>query len=125
VCVEATHFNDPIRPSTLIVNNITILKRTTVVGSARSETGILTGSTPQRVVVNDGPGLDLVRKATGKNITIVPIREAASHTPVPSGATRRLTHESRKNENPASKPDLTGAPEKSRGREQETAAIAS
>jgi len=95
VFVELGRFHDPVRPATLIVNNTTIIRNTTELTSLRRETRNLGGGGPQKVVVNEGPGLNAIEKATGKKFRPVSIQEAARQTPVPPEAARKI-NESRK-----------------------------
>jgi hypothetical protein len=109
VFVESAHFSDPVRPSTVIINNTTIINKTTLVASPKRETRSFAGAAPQKVVVNEGPGVDTIRKATGKSVEVVSVREAARQTPVPSAAMRTM-NASRKDERPAAAHDVTGSP---------------
>jgi len=88
VFVETTRFHEPVRPSKVIVNNTTIINKTTVINNIKRETRTIEGSGPRKVVVNEGPGLDVVQKATGKKIKAVPIQEAVRQTPAPAEVTR-------------------------------------
>ena len=80
VFVGSGRFGGPVRSSTLIVNNTTIIKQTTVIGGVKRESHNLGNSAPQHVMANHGPSLDMVQKASGKTFTAVPIREAAART---------------------------------------------
>jgi hypothetical protein len=97
VFVEVARFHQPVRPATVIVNNTTIINKTTAVGSIRRETRTFAGAAAQKVVVNNGPGVDDLRRATGKSVNPVPIREAADRNPVPAAAVTRI-NETRKNQ---------------------------
>jgi hypothetical protein len=99
VFVEAGHFRDPVTPSRLIVKNTTIINKTTVIGGVRTETRTL-GGAPQKVFVNHGPGVQVIQKATGKDVSAVPIREAVRKTPVPLEPVGRI-NEPRMNGKPA------------------------
>jgi len=104
VFVESAHFYDPIRPSTLIVRNETIINKTTVVGGTSHENRTIGSSAPQRVVVNQGPGLETIQKSTGKTVTAVPIQVAASRAPVPPELSRTAgasDRNQRKDDSPA------------------------
>jgi len=83
VFVEAGHFHERVRPSTVIVNNTTIINKTTQITTINRETRDI-GGTKQKVVINEGPSVAMVEKATSKKISPVPIQEAARQTPVPS-----------------------------------------
>jgi uncharacterized protein DUF6600 len=79
VFVESRHFHDHIRPDTVIVNNATIINNTTEIKNVRRENRQLDGKS-QTVVVNEGPGVDVVEKATGQKFTAVSVREADRKT---------------------------------------------
>jgi hypothetical protein len=81
VFVESRHFNDQIRPGTVIVNNETIINRTTEIRNVRREARQL-GGRSQMVVVNEGPRVDAVEKATGHKFTAVSVQEADRRTAV-------------------------------------------
>ena len=83
VFIDIGHFHDRIRPDRVIVNNTTIINRTTVVNNFKRETRTFDG-TRQTVMINQGPRLDLVQRASGTRLTPVPIRQVAQETPVPS-----------------------------------------
>ena len=70
-------------PSTVVVNNTTLIHKTTVINNIKRETRDFGGSGPQKVVVNEGPGLEVVQKATGKKVEMASIREVARQTPAP------------------------------------------
>jgi hypothetical protein len=106
VFVEARRFHEPVRRSTVIINNTTIINKTTVVGGIRHETRNISGGAAQKVVVNEGPRVDEIQKATGKKINAVPIREAVVRNPVPTDAVNKI-NESRKKEK---QPDVDKQP---------------
>jgi hypothetical protein len=81
--VEVGRFNEPVRPRSVIVNNATIINRTTVINNIRHETRTI-GGISRQVVVNEGPGVAVVQKATGRTAGVVPIQEAARRTPAPA-----------------------------------------
>jgi hypothetical protein len=81
VFVENRHFNDQIRPGTVIVNNQSIINSTTEMRSARRENRQFNGKS-QMVVVNEGPRVDAMEKATGHKFTAVSVQEADRRTAV-------------------------------------------
>jgi len=83
VFVEAHRFHEPVTPSVVVMNNMVVLNKTKEVAGFKRETRNLNGSGPQNVIVNEGPGIDIIQKATGKKTEAVPIREAARQTPLP------------------------------------------
>jgi hypothetical protein len=80
VFVNSGHFGEPVRPSTVVFKNNVIFGKTSEVGGVKRETrsGISAGTQP--VMVNQGPKLEEVQKATGKTFRAVPIQEAARRT---------------------------------------------
>jgi hypothetical protein len=86
-----------VKPATVIVNNTKIINQTKEVGSVRLETRSFAGAAAQKVVVNEGPGADEIRNATGRTVSSVSIREVAGRNPVPSDAVTKI-NESRKTE---------------------------
>src|SRR5712671_623307 len=83
VFVDVRRFHDRIRPDRIVVNDSGIINRTTVINNSRRETRDFDG-TRQTVVINQGPRLDLVQRATGTRFTPQPITQVARETPVPS-----------------------------------------
>ena len=88
VFVETARFHEPVRPATVVVNNTTIINKTTVINNVTRETRNV-GGTQQKVVVNQGPGLAAVEKATSQKLKPVPIQEAARQAPVPANLASR------------------------------------
>jgi hypothetical protein len=80
VFVNSGHFADPVRPATVVVRNNVIFSKTAEVGGVKREARTATGSGSQRVMVNQGPKIEEVQKATGKTFQPVPIQEAARRT---------------------------------------------
>jgi hypothetical protein len=109
VFVEVARFHEPVRPTRVIVNNTTIINKTAAVGSIKRETRSFAGAAGQRVVVNEGPRVDEIQKATGKTANSVSIREAAGHNAVPSDAVTKI-NESRKNEKPPAADQVSPSP---------------
>jgi hypothetical protein len=107
VFVEAGRFHERVRPSTVIVNNTTIINKTTVINNIRQETKTFSGAKSQRVMVNEGPGVAMVQKATGQKVRTASIHEVARQTRAPAEL-QRSTVES----NPKGKPAVTQEPSK-------------
>ena len=84
VFVEATRFQEPVRPSTVIANNTTIINKTTVINNIKRETRMVGGPQAQKVVVNEGPGVDAIQKASGRKVRAMPIQQVARQTPAPA-----------------------------------------
>jgi hypothetical protein len=98
VFVDLHHFRDHHRPSTLIVNDRTILDRTKRVGDFRRETRNFEGSS-RRIVINEGPKVESVQKATGQRFNRLPVTDVIRQTPAPTnfrnGSERGTTERSR------------------------------
>jgi len=95
VFVQSARFHEQMRPATVIVNITTIMTRTTVINNITRETRTVGRGAPQKVVINNGPGVEMIQKATGRQIKPVPIQEAARRTVAPSS----LSHEPREFKN--------------------------
>jgi Family of unknown function (DUF6600) len=80
VFVKTRDFTAPIRPATVIVNNPAILKNTTEITGVKHENRLSDGDKIRTVVVNEGPGVDVVEKASGKKIPVVSIQKADRQT---------------------------------------------
>jgi uncharacterized protein DUF6600 len=87
IFVDLHHFRDRHRPSSVIVNDTTIINRTKRVGDFKRENRNIDGAS-HRVVINEGPGVDPVQKATGHRFDRVPVRDMIRQTPVPTNLRR-------------------------------------
>jgi hypothetical protein len=83
VFVDTAHFDRAIRPSNVIVNKTVVINKTRVVNNIKQETRIVGGGR-RTVMVNEGPGLAAVQKASGRAVSTVPIQEAARRARVPT-----------------------------------------
>jgi hypothetical protein len=92
VFVQEGRFQQRVRPSTVVINNTTLISHTTVINNLKQESRTFGGSGAQKVMVNEGPGSALVKKATGKRLAPVSIREAAGRTHVPPAMTAGSKH---------------------------------
>ena len=79
VFVDSRHFNERVSPKTVIVNNLTIIKNTTEITRPGRANRNFNGQSRQ-VVINQGPGVELIEKATGKKFAAVSVREADRKT---------------------------------------------
>jgi hypothetical protein len=114
--VAVGHFHDPVRPTTVVVNNTTIINETTVQSSFRHETRVIDGGS-RKIAVNDGPPVDTVEKAAGRKISAVPVQEAIRRTSIPSTMRQTAPPVSEKPQQPGvqeppAKQDSPGAPPK-------------
>lgn len=112
VFVEGRHFNERVRPNNVVVNNTLIFNKTTETGSAKRENRQFDGRT-QSVMVNEGPRVDVVEKATGKRFAAVPVREADRQTSVsvPEQIKRRTTEPANPQKPPGVQQQPISAPE--------------
>lgn len=107
VFVESRRFHERHRPSRVIVNNTTIINQTTVINNVRREQRTVEGGSAQQVIINDGPGVEVVQKASGRQFKPTPIQEVARKTTAPAG----LRKVDRKDEpRTAPKPDTKATP---------------
>lgn len=88
VFVETRRFRERVRPSTVVVNNNTVIQKTKVVSNVRREQRTIAGRA-QKVVINEGPGVEQIQKATGQKLRPTPIQEATRQTWVPPSVERR------------------------------------
>jgi hypothetical protein len=98
--VPAPQFCDPIRPSVVIVNNTRIIEQTRVVNNVTRETRTIEGAT-RPVIVNQGPRVDLVQRATHRSLQAVPVREVVQRTPTPKNITATANERQRVLQEPA------------------------
>jgi len=89
VFVEVARFRDPVRPTKVLLNSTRIINQTTKVGTFKRETRKF-GGVSQRMIINEGPAVGMVQKATGKSFKSVSIREAVGRNPVPSEAVAKI-----------------------------------
>ena len=79
VFIQSGHFHDRIRPDTVIVNDRTIINHTTEIRNIQREQRDVDGR-DRSVVVNNGPGVASVERATGHKFTPMPVRQAEQPT---------------------------------------------
>ena len=92
VFVETHRFHEPVRRSRVIVNNTTIINKTTVIGGLVRQDRNVSGRA-QQVVVNTGPDVAEVGRATGKKPAPAPIREVARRAEPPEKVARQIKQE--------------------------------
>jgi len=122
VFVETGRFTEPVRSRTVIVNNTTIIERTKVINNMKRADRAVDGSASRRVMINEGPGIEPIQKATGKKIDAVRIGDVARRTPVPEAVKQKQLEPSgrktspavqqpavREQQKPASKPERPAA----------------
>jgi len=81
--VAVDRFSDPVRRSSVIVNRTTIIEKTTIISENRHETRSIDGGAERKVVINGGPGREMIEKAGGKKFDVVPVRDVVRQTPAP------------------------------------------
>ncbi|HWW02278.1 MAG TPA: DUF6600 domain-containing protein [Candidatus Acidoferrum sp.] len=113
VFVQEARFSEPLRPGLVVANNTTIFGKTTVVNNVKRETRSFGGGAGGKVVINEGPGLGAIEKASGRKVRQVPIQEAARQAAAPArmspGARGVVPSESPRGESFA-RPAPTGKP---------------
>jgi hypothetical protein len=115
VFLEADHFHERVRRSTVIVNNPTIIHQTRQITNVRRETRTLGPSGSQKVIVNEGPGIAVIQKATGRQIKPEPIQQLANRTPIPRALPQATSTARDKQERPTrvdAPPKVVGQPPK-------------
>lgn len=77
VFVGTARFGEPVRPGVVIVKNATLISHTAEIGGMARESRSLPGADSQKVIVNRGPDVAMVSKASSRSFKAVPIQEAA------------------------------------------------
>jgi hypothetical protein len=66
VFVEPRHFMQPVRPTTVVINNTTIINKTVNITNVKIV---------NNTVINEGPRTQIIEQATGSTVRSVPVRE--------------------------------------------------
>jgi hypothetical protein len=98
VFVQERRFHERVQPTTVIVNNTSIIKNTTVVNVKR-ESRTIAGAR-QTVVVNEGPKVASIENVSGQKFVAKPIQEVAMRTEAKAPDTVRRQHGTRDAEKP-------------------------
>lgn len=93
VFVDAHHFNEPVRPGTVIVNNETIVAKTRGIGGFKHESRTLADGRSQKVVVAAGPKVEDVQIAVGHKLNRLAITEAAARNQPSAEAVAKIHRE--------------------------------
>jgi hypothetical protein len=80
--VDVNHFQDPIRRATVTVNNTAAIGQTRLLAGPGREKRNVDGKS-QEIVVNHGPDVEAIQKATGRQLQPVPIQSASQRSPAP------------------------------------------
>jgi len=103
---DVHHFRDHFHNRRdLIVNNTTIINRTKVINDFHRQSMDFDGH-KRTVFANRGPGVDPIRRATGKNFTARPVRDVIRETRQPEN----LRHDQREGQPPAVQPQRDAIP---------------
>ncbi len=102
IFVQTSRFRQPIRPNTVIINNTTIINNTRVIVQEPARERRNVNGSQREVIINQGPPLKDVEKATGRKEQPVTIQQAAARTAVPEAVRSR----------PAKAPDNQPPPER-------------
>ena len=70
IFVEQRHFLEPIRPTTVVVDNIVILNKTANITNIK---------VVNNTVINEGPATAAIEKASGRKIQALPVQEMRHH----------------------------------------------
>ncbi len=82
VFVEQRRFLEPIRPTTVVVNNTTIINKTVTI----TNTKIVNNT-----VINEGPATTVIEKASGRKVQPVQVRELRQKEEAPIAAKQRTS----------------------------------
>ena len=84
VFVDNDHFGRRITSASVVANNTAIIRRTTFVSNLEQATRDFAGAGPRKVIINEGPGLAVMEKNTGRKFTAIRVIDANRRTPLPS-----------------------------------------
>jgi ribosomal protein L12E/L44/L45/RPP1/RPP2 len=88
--VAVGRFHEQINPAKVVINDTKIIKQTKEITEIERANRTI-GGVQQKVVINEGPGVAVVQKATGQKIPEVPIQEAVRQSPAPRSGARATT----------------------------------
>ncbi len=88
--VAVGRFHGRIHPAGVVINDPKIIKHTKEITEIERAHRTIDG-VRQKVVINEGPGVAMVQKATGRKIPAVPIQEAVRQSPAPRSEARETT----------------------------------
>ena len=92
VFVGTGSFGGSVRPSAVIVKNSIVISHTTELGGIKRESRTFGANGAQKVMVNHGPAVETVQKASGRTFAAVSIQEAARRTVVHTRSEHAVTH---------------------------------
>jgi len=104
--VDVNHFSGPIRRASLTVSDTGLFQRTSEVGGARRERRDF-GGRNQNVVINQGPNVATVEKASGRRLAPVSVQDVVKRTPAPANF---RPAENRRDQESTPQPSVTPAP---------------
>jgi hypothetical protein len=81
VFVEERHFMQPVRPTTVVVNNTTIINKTVNITNIK---------VVNNTVINEGPRTTIIERASGQKIQSVPVHELRRQQEAPVVARQRI-----------------------------------
>ena len=84
VFVPETRIYATVRPRTVIINNTTVINKTVNITKITQVEKNITNVGQRKVIVNEGPQLSTVQKATSKRIQPVPIQQVAQRAAPPA-----------------------------------------
>lgn len=84
VFVANENFSSRIRPSVVVADNAEIFKQAKYVSNIRQVRRDVDGNGARKVMINEGPGLAAIQKATGKQFKALAITKAVRSTPTPA-----------------------------------------
>jgi hypothetical protein len=97
VVVEERKFLQPIRPTTVVVNNTTIINQTVNITNVK---------VVNNTVINEGPQTQIIEKASGQKVHAVPARELRHRTEAEVVTKERISRARRAESRAAGRPKL-------------------
>jgi len=101
VFVGAGKFGGRVGPGTWLANTRLTIKGTEEIGGVKRESLSLGGASARKVMVNDGPSVEMVQKASGKIVRLTSIHDAVRPTAAAAPASHAAANLHNRKEKPA------------------------
>jgi len=89
VFVDFHRFHHRVTPKTVIVNDTKIVNKTKNITKIKQVEKTIVKGGPKKVVINEGPQVQVIEKATGQKVQRASIQDVAERTPPPAAVKRK------------------------------------
>ncbi|MGC3959714.1 MAG: hypothetical protein QM813_17840 [Verrucomicrobiota bacterium] len=87
--VAVGRFHERVRLTSVVVNDTKIINQTKEITEVKRANRTIDGAR-QKVVINEGPGVAVVQKATGRKIQEVPVQQVVERAPMPHNEAQEI-----------------------------------